>query len=227
MNYSALYSSLVLKAQSEQRVKYQGVYYESHHIVPKSFGGSDKSFNRVLFTPREHYVAHLLLWKMYEGEQKRKMAFALSLFRKKDNTSGKHFTARTYALAQIAASQAMTGARIALGHKQSDEHKRKRLSALVGNKNGLGFKHSDEARKKISEAQKSRSREHMYKSGRIVDPSGKVHEFFGVKKFSQENGLNAVLLGHVINGKRHHHNGWTRYTESTDAVRDIQLQPVS
>ena len=40
-------------------------YYENHHIVPKSFGGSDDSTNLVLLTYRQHFIAHLLLAKAF------------------------------------------------------------------------------------------------------------------------------------------------------------------
>lgn len=48
------------------------LYTESHHIIPKALGGSDGSKNKVRLTAREHFIAHLLLWKAFEG----KMTFA-------------------------------------------------------------------------------------------------------------------------------------------------------
>lgn len=44
----------------------KGVYGEVHHIVPKAEGGSDDSTNLVKLTGREHYIAHLLLAKIYD-----------------------------------------------------------------------------------------------------------------------------------------------------------------
>ncbi len=38
-------------------------YFEKHHILPKSLGGGDEPYNLVLLTAREHFIAHLLLWK--------------------------------------------------------------------------------------------------------------------------------------------------------------------
>jgi hypothetical protein len=40
-------------------------YTERHHIVPKSIGGNDTNENLVNLTPREHFVCHLLLVKIY------------------------------------------------------------------------------------------------------------------------------------------------------------------
>jgi hypothetical protein len=53
------------------------IYYETHHIIPKSFGGDNSTENLVKLTAREHYVCHRLLPKMTEGIFKRKMIYAL------------------------------------------------------------------------------------------------------------------------------------------------------
>jgi hypothetical protein len=45
------------------RPKLEG-YVEKHHIVPRSFNGSDKRSNIAILTAREHYICHLLLAKM-------------------------------------------------------------------------------------------------------------------------------------------------------------------
>lgn len=54
-------------------------YYETHHIMPKSIGGSNESTNLVKLTAREHFVAHRLLVKMLPAgsSDQHKMAFAL------------------------------------------------------------------------------------------------------------------------------------------------------
>lgn len=41
-------------------------YGENHHIIPRSEGGSDDASNKVKLTAREHYIAHLLLAKIYD-----------------------------------------------------------------------------------------------------------------------------------------------------------------
>lgn len=52
-------------------------YFETHHIIPRSLGGDDSSSNLVDLTYREHFLAHWLLTKMFEGLNKRKMVYAL------------------------------------------------------------------------------------------------------------------------------------------------------
>lgn len=42
--------------------------YEVHHIVPRSLGGTDEKENLIKLTPRQHYIAHWMLWKAYRGK---------------------------------------------------------------------------------------------------------------------------------------------------------------
>lgn len=79
MNFSKYhnwYDSLINYARSESRTKKDG-YFENHHVLPRSLGGPDSKDNKVLLTAREHFVAHLLLTKMYEGTDRSKMVWAL------------------------------------------------------------------------------------------------------------------------------------------------------
>jgi len=51
-------------------------YIEKHHIIPKSLGGNNEPENLVCLTAKEHFICHLLLPKMTNGDQKRKMVYA-------------------------------------------------------------------------------------------------------------------------------------------------------
>jgi hypothetical protein len=75
--YTKYYYQLVQKAKDRNLSKGDGVYLEEHHIVPRSLNGSNEPDNLVMFTAREHYVAHKLLTKMVTGKQKQKMHMAL------------------------------------------------------------------------------------------------------------------------------------------------------
>ena len=46
---------------------------EEHHILPESMGGENHSNNLINLTPRQHYVAHWMLWKAYRSKE---MSFA-------------------------------------------------------------------------------------------------------------------------------------------------------
>lgn len=78
MNYEKIYNSLIQSRKSRglDKSKLEG-YYERHHIVPRSMGGSNEDNNLVLLTGREHYVAHLLLTKFKTGQDYYKCQHAL------------------------------------------------------------------------------------------------------------------------------------------------------
>lgn len=66
MNHFKTYWNLIIKAKQRQTAD---GYFEKHHVIPKSEGGSDEPDNLVKLTLREHYVAHLLLAKIYDDRK--------------------------------------------------------------------------------------------------------------------------------------------------------------
>lgn len=72
--YTKWYETIIARAQ--QRVNAEEQYFEKHHIVPKSLGGSNDRTNLVNLTAKEHFICHLLLPKMTEGEARTKMRYA-------------------------------------------------------------------------------------------------------------------------------------------------------
>src|SRR5690606_35961242 len=92
MNYSKIYKSMVENCKT-RKVLHE--YYEAHHIVPRCMGGGDNSENIVKFTPREHYIAHRLLSKIYPEVLGLKLAVMfLAGKHKKDSTL--KITSRVY-----------------------------------------------------------------------------------------------------------------------------------
>lgn len=67
MDWFAVYGKLIEKRQTEKLVYVKGKTpgIERHHIVPKSMDGTDDEKNIVNLTAREHFIAHLLLHRMY------------------------------------------------------------------------------------------------------------------------------------------------------------------
>lgn len=64
MNYKQHYNKLINRAKNRNL----SCYTESHHIIPKCMGGTDNTENLVKLTPREHFIAHLLLLKIYPNK---------------------------------------------------------------------------------------------------------------------------------------------------------------
>lgn len=64
MNHNAIYVQLVEHAKKRNLTR-KDCYIEYHHVIPRAEGGPDCKSNLVAFTAREHYIAHLLLAKIY------------------------------------------------------------------------------------------------------------------------------------------------------------------
>jgi len=109
--YSQWYHNIINKALSENRKKGGSIYYERHHILPKSLypdKAKDKD-NLVLLTAREHYICHYLLIKMTYGHDRRLMLYALGAFQLQNNKVVRNITARQYEQIRKAISVARTG----------------------------------------------------------------------------------------------------------------------
>ena len=75
--YKQWYTNITARAKN-RRLE---TYTESHHIVPRSLGGSNEEDNLVNLTAREHFVCHWLLVKMTTGQDHHKMLNALRMMR--------------------------------------------------------------------------------------------------------------------------------------------------
>lgn len=71
MNYRLIYMKIIFKAKSENRRKNHGIYYEKHHILPKSLfpKWAKEKRNIVLLTAKEHYFCHKLLMKIFPSQE--------------------------------------------------------------------------------------------------------------------------------------------------------------
>lgn len=131
MNYKQNYFDFMESRQKLSRSKNEGVYYELHHILPKSlYPEYDKlPGNLVLLTPREHFIAHYLLTKFVLNDIEDwtfKMLCAFFRFCNGNEPNLKFASSRLY------------------------EYTRLRWIKSFP----TGWHHSEEAKKKISEAHK-------------------------------------------------------------------------
>jgi hypothetical protein len=140
--YERWYYNIIETAQSQSRFKGNGVYYESHHIVPRSLGGNDDRDNIVLLTGREHFICHWLLYKFCDGDDKRKMSYAwLMMCNISNDKQERHTTnSRVYEFARR--SRKITGV-------SEETRKRQSLSQL-------GKTIPEDTRRRISETSKGR-----------------------------------------------------------------------
>lgn len=133
MDYAWHYDKLV--ETRKQRNWKPGL--EIHHIVPKSLGGNDDKDNLVNFTPREHFLAHWLLWKIHRNRQMSFAFFSMCQYRKGER---KNFRVSSRAYEEARLSRSMTGV--------SDETKLRMSLAKKGKT------YTDEAKLNMSRAKK-------------------------------------------------------------------------
>lgn len=134
MDYKRIYRNIIHRAKSENRKKSKEVYYERHHIVPVFMfkdnlrskqnnghleGNPDDKRNIVLLTPREHFLCHVLLYKIFKGTRyEYKCGAALMLFfnvaeakHKRVSSGGFHSLGRRYERYRKIGLQSISNAR--------------------------------------------------------------------------------------------------------------------
>jgi len=89
--YTLWYSSIIENA----RTRTLTCYKESHHIIPRSLGGTDEKHNLVDLTAREHFICHWLLVKIHTGQEQHKMIYALNGMKRNGKDNDRYETAIT------------------------------------------------------------------------------------------------------------------------------------
>lgn len=140
MDYIEIYNKIIEKAKSENRKLKCGVYYEKHHIKPRSlFKDLSKDTNNIiLLTAKEHFICHILLEKIYDCRQMKYAIWRMC-------NDGKYKVSARY-YEYIKQKIAVESSKLNKGKKLSEEHKRKISIALSGKT------HSVETKKKMSES---------------------------------------------------------------------------
>lgn len=117
MNYQKIHDQIIERALSRSLDGYK----ESHHILPRSLGGSDDPTNLVDLTAREHYLVHWLLHRANPSNSK--LAYA---FWRMSTTKRTRVSSRAYQEAKLAFIEAHTGRDV------SDETRQRLSEAALG-----------------------------------------------------------------------------------------------
>ena len=151
--YLIWYNHLIERARN--REKLVGIYYEKHHIIPKSIGGEDVDSNYAYLTAREHIIAHMLLVKIYAGNKKLIYALnAMTLNKVGGRVVTEHLTTRQIAKIREEAAKARIGTKMPKSFSQK--------IAIANSKRVW----TPESRRKSSESQKkikNRKTDHLIK----------------------------------------------------------------
>lgn len=171
MDYKLIYDSLMEKARNRGKLPRGNV--ESHHVIPRCMGGKDGEVLDLYL--REHFIAHLLLTKIYPENIKLKYSFVM--ISSNNKITKKIINSRLY-------------------YKIKEEW----INSIKGENNPLfgrdrfkeknsfyGKKHTEESRKKMSENLKGHT---AWNKGKIGIYSGQENPFFG--KHHSEESINKI-----------------------------------
>ena len=149
MNYSKIYSQLIESSKNREL----DCYTEIHHVVPRCFGGLDESSNLVKLTAREHFIAHLLLCKIYPTHKGLRLALWM-MTNVKDKRQQRHRpNSRLYEMIRLEYSESVRGENNPNYGKTHSLETREKIKISL-----TGLKHSEETRKKMSEARKGKKK---------------------------------------------------------------------
>ena len=107
MNYAKIYDDLIARGKNRVLESYK----ERHHIIPRCLGGTDEPENLVDLTPEEHYVAHQLLIKIYNGNYALVKAAAMMIPNRPSN--------KLYGWLRRRFSESQKGHKFQIGEKNS------------------------------------------------------------------------------------------------------------
>lgn len=131
--------------ESRRDRNYHGVV-ESHHILPKSLGGDNSTENLIDLSPREHFLAHWMLWKAYSNKQ---MTLAFwSMRMNRSNHRSFKVNSKVYQILKEDHSKVQSE-RMQTNNPMKNEAVRQRVSV---SRKKLGWTPSEEHRKQISDA---------------------------------------------------------------------------
>ncbi len=209
--YYKIYRNIIYNSKKLNRKKSKSHYYESHHIVPISLGGSDKSHNKVFLTAREHFIVHACLPRFLSGTSKYSMIYAFDMMNKTSNNQNRYMNSRLFEenkkKLSIIRSESMTGEKHwsygidvhpLLGRKYSTEHKKSISNGLTGRT------FSEEHRKKLGLRQLG-NKNHMFGKQHKQSSKNLVSEKNSHRSFIFKDGItkrikNVNILEWLFNG---------------------------
>lgn len=233
--YTKCYYSIIERAKS--RVLSKDTYTEKHHVVPRSLGGSNDSFNLVKLTAKEHRFVHILLPRMtIDPIHTKSMWYALWMMLRTKNKNQNRMVSKGSAFEIAKIKVAENSSRLHKGKILSKETREKLSKSCQGRPSAFkGKTHSKEAKKKLSNHRKGKtnspetvakileSRKHYQHSAETkakISESNKgkivVHSEDTRKK------LSASLKGRVptwLKGKPGHSKGKPRTEETKNKLR--------
>jgi hypothetical protein len=199
MNYLKVYCNLIRKA--ENRTPPEG-YTEEHHTFPKSIFGKNNRI--VVLTAKEHYISHLLLWKICKkryGEKNQKTIKMFYALWSMINGNGKN--------PRVTNSKFYAKIRMEISKNQIEnlEWRKKVKEGVIKSYQNLEYrKRKAEINKNCPNNPKwiksmEKVRNLNKKSYLIYFDSGEIITVFGLSEWCKNNGYNPSSVKNVLSDK--------------------------
>jgi hypothetical protein len=219
MDYKKIYDIFMRdrldKKPERLLLKKDGEYFEGHHILPKSKGGSGNSSrpknnpNIVLLTAREHFLAHWILWRIYR-DRSSSLAFHKMLSSNKNqnritSSRGYEEARESFRLTNLG-NQYGKGKTKIISEEQKKNHSLTMKGRYLGNNNPFfNKKHTEESKDKMRKCREGINKDKIwnYNGKKIIMKDDIV---IGVFDTTQEVadfiGCSASNVGHVLSGNQ-------------------------
>lgn len=198
MNYKNIYLKLCERGKTSRLLDYS----EKHHIIPRCMGGDNSKNNLTTLTAKEHYIAHLLLTKIYNENS---LLYAFAMMRHKTKKTKRQYSSSQYEKMKLAWSKAMTK-----NNPMFKEETRNKMSNTrkemfrVGSLTPTVF--SDDVKKQISQRMmgsnnpisKDPSKNRTCQPIRIHFKNGETREYSYAKKYCNESGMPYATMKHLL-----------------------------
>jgi len=154
--YTTWYTRIISQAQNRTLLGYS----ETHHIIPKSLGGTNGPENLVRLTAREHFICHVLLTKMTTGKHFTKMCHAAWMMANCKNELQKRYKATSKMYAKLKEAHATNMSTImASNNPMADplirQRHREALARRGKTTGNTGQQHSEETKAKMRAARRT------------------------------------------------------------------------
>jgi hypothetical protein len=238
MDYKKIYDDFMcdrlIKKPERLILKKDGNYFEGHHIIPKSKGGTGNSSrpknnpNIVLLTAREHFLAHRLLWRIYRD---RSSALAFHKMMSINKNQNRITSTKGYEEARLAFRLTNIGNQYGKGKTRivSEEQRKKRSIIMKGKFSGdknpfFNKKHTEETKDKLRKSREGINKDKIwnYKGKKIVLKGDLViAEFDTSQEVAKFIGCSYSNVRHVLGGKQKTAKGYQIKYKNDDEVQKI------
>lgn len=152
MNYKQIYDNLISRHKLQPADSFTTLV-EQHHIVPKCMGGTNELENLVKLTPREHFIAHKLLRRIFPTC----LGLSKAIEFMSATRDGCKISGREYQYIKIEVRKFQSQSSIEAWNSKTEEEKKNHVQALVNGMRKWRASLTDDERKKLQKLNAARA----------------------------------------------------------------------